>query len=172
MVSADSPGYFLCWWNLCCSSTSSIFFSKKVFKTTNVLLYLFVARRNALGCKTYLQIQCSIDTLDLLSPIPLEPLPFQSLPQIYWLISFRISLLPFQDAVYCTISNCLHQFCCSVQMQDVFCTDRSVFLCCICVDVTTPDSSHVRLLGSRKSSSASSGLLIPVPANICVLRET
>lgn len=42
--------------------------------------------------QTYLQIQGSIDTLALLSPVPLAPLPFQPLPQIYWLISFWIPL--------------------------------------------------------------------------------
>lgn len=71
-VFADSPGYFLCCWNLYCSSTTSIFCQKKVFKTKNVLLCLSLVRGNALGCRRTWKSSV-VFTLDVTHPSDTTP---------------------------------------------------------------------------------------------------
>lgn len=59
-VFADSPGYFLCCWNLYCSSTTSIFCQKKVFKTKCAIVFVS-GEGECLRMQTYLEIQFTVD---------------------------------------------------------------------------------------------------------------
>lgn len=114
---------------------------------------------------------------DQLPVLPIS-LPLQPLLQLYQLILLCALLLPLQNISNYTAPNYQPllkeqwQYWASVLKCVFFHTDGSVFLYCTCMGITMPASSHMQLLGSRKSNRVSSGLLIPVPASICIIRGT